>query len=80
MPRSLSPKDERRIAVEVAWVMDAPRPMSTRDPISVTMLPPTAHSRAATRKMAKPTRYSRLRPTMSESRPMGSSREPMVRA
>ena len=26
MPRSLSSKDERRIAIEVAWVMDAPMP------------------------------------------------------
>ena len=56
LPRSLSSKEERRIAVEVAWVMDAPRPMSTRDPISVTMLPPSAHSRAAARNIAKPAR------------------------
>ena len=68
------------MAVEVACVMEAPSPIRTRAPMSVTMSLAAMHRTAETRNIVKPTMYSLLRPTMSESRPIGSRRELIVRA
>ena len=63
----------------VDWIIAAPTPWRTLKTITPKSEADEPASTAPTVNMAKPMVYTRLRPTMSESRPIGNSNDPVVR-
>ena len=72
LPRSSAGNTEVIIAIPVPCVIAAPSPCNAFAPIRATMLPEVAANTAAATKMTRPERNIRLRPTMSDSLPIGS--------
>ena len=73
MPRSSFGNTEVIIAMPVPCVMAAPIPWTTRDSTSMKTLVEDAAKTDAPISSSKPAMYTCLRPTMSDSLPIGSS-------
>ena len=80
LPRSSSGKVDSTIAIPVPCVMLAPMPCSALKPMSMSMLSDVLANTPPTTKMTNPPIYTRLRPMISESLPIGSSSALMASA
>ena len=79
LPRSSSGKMDVTIAMPTPCVIAAPVPWITREATSIRTLVDDAANTDAPINSSRPTIYTCLRPTMSESRPIGSSSALTVR-
>ena len=73
LPRSLSGNTSVISAMELAWMPADPRPCTILTAIRKPRLRESPPTRAITENMTKPSRYTSLRPNISESRPIGIS-------
>ena len=79
-PRSEPGNAETIIAIPVPCVIAAPAPWITRGRTSTVIFAEEPASAAPIKKTTKPATYTCLRPTISDSRPMGRSSALVVRA